>query len=561
MICPKCGNECDDNQMFCNKCGTKVKFIVNDLQNETQAGHDKETEYIISGASLYEDEDEDIDRYLNRDLKANKKPDPIDELLEELEELEENDIKDYKNRSTYRSNSGTRKSNNRRKNKTDDVEDKVKESDDKDSSSEVRNDKKSKDLSNGKSGSNKKKVLIIAIVAVLSVVIAVFATLLVKRTLLTKKFDQYYSRGNEFYESENFKDARTQYISAANNAFTKEQKIVSYEMIYKIDDMLGGYVDEEMSYLESLIKLDSDNVDYYKALIILFQNNDMNSDAEALIKSAPAAIRSELESFDGTIPNVSVAEGTYNTPIEVELRATEGVTIYYTTDGSSASTSDTRKQYYSPIKFEEEGTFTLRALSVDRNGKNSKEISIKYIMDFGKVTPPSVNLDSGTYTEEKKIEVKADSDCTIYYTTDGTVPTQDSKEYKKGIKMPKGDSLYYFIAIDADGVESNVVTRAYVYKPKYAYSYDDAINSLSATLVSKSIFENKYGEFANGDVAYFDYNSVIEIEKSKYYLITCDIEDKSGIVRTTSYYAVSCDNGGCHKVMNNGDSYELSEIE
>ena len=34
MICPKCGNECDDNQMFCNACGTKLKNFVPTDQEE-----------------------------------------------------------------------------------------------------------------------------------------------------------------------------------------------------------------------------------------------------------------------------------------------------------------------------------------------------------------------------------------------------------------------------------------------------------------------------------------------------------------------------------------------
>ena len=38
MICPNCGCECDDNAMFCRKCGTKINSFSNDI---TQTSIDK----------------------------------------------------------------------------------------------------------------------------------------------------------------------------------------------------------------------------------------------------------------------------------------------------------------------------------------------------------------------------------------------------------------------------------------------------------------------------------------------------------------------------------------
>lgn len=532
MICPKCGSECDDNQMFCTKCGTKINTFVSDMfDDQKESEPNKPFEDIIGGVSLEEDEDEEMHGYLMRDLKVNKK-DKTDQIQDDLyeDDFDDEEITDYRKpkKPVYKSNA-------------------------KNNYSQTNNKKND--------GNNKKKVIIIAVVAVLAVVISVFVTILVQKSSMTKKYNQYYERGNQYYDAGNYKDAKTQYINASNNAFTKEQKITAYEMVYKIDAIIGGYDEEEISYLESLIKLDDSNIEYYKALIILYQNNEQESKIDSLIASAPTEFQEELKSFDGTIPSAELEEGTYDKPIEVELNATDGVTIYYTTDGSSVSDSATKKEYISPIKFEEEGVYTVRALSVDKNGKSSKEMSVKYILDFGRVNPPTVNLASGEYTDQKKIEVTADTGCTIYYTTDGTTPTNKSKKYKKAIKMPKGDSLYYFVAIDADGVESNVVTRAYNYVPEYDYSYDEAISSLTTALISSKKLDNQYGEFANGDIAYFKYNEVAEIDDAYYYLITCERESKTGVVKSTEYYAVSCDSGECHNVKKNGDSYELSNIK
>lgn len=189
-------------------------------------------------------------------------------------------------------------------------------------------------------------------------------------------------------------------------------------------------------------------------------------------------------------------------------------------------------------------------------------MNIKYVLDFGSINPPVVSLDSGKYTEsDKKIEVTADEGCKIYYTVDGTTPTNKSKRYKKAIKLPKGDSLYYFVAINEDGLASNVVTRAYNYSPEYKFSYDRALSTLSSNLASNKTFENKYGEFSNGDIAYFEYHSVEEIDNEYYYIIICDIEDKNGAVKSTKTYAVSADTGTCYNASVDGDSYKLNNLD
>ena len=204
-----------------------------------------------------------------------------------------------------------------------------------------------------------------------------------------------------------------------------------------------------------------------------------------------------------------------------------------------------------------EGQYTLRAASKSKNGKFSKEFQGKYELDFGSVKEPSVNLDSGKYTEQKKIEVSCDPGCTIYYTKDGTTPTDKSKQYKKAIKMPKGTSLYYFVAINKDGVSSGVVTRAYDYSPDFSFSYDEALNALSSSLVSSNVFEEKNGTFKNGDIGYLNYKSVEEMDGAFYYIIQCEICDEDGNTKSTSYYGVSTDSGHVEKVNRSGGKYTI----
>ena len=282
----------------------------------------------------------------------------------------------------------------------------------------------------------------------------------------------------------------------------------------------------------------------------------MDSMIESLIKSAPKEFRDELSKFDGTIPTVSVEEGTYDKPIEIVLSASDTVKIFYTLDGSNPKDSSSKKEYLEPIKLTTEGAVTLRAYSEDNNGKTSKEMSAQYVLNFKKVKAPTVEPKSGEYEDEEEILVTAEEGCSVYYTKDGTIPTEKSKQYKKPIKMPRENSVFYFVAIDEEGVSSSVVTRAYNYAPR-KISYDQALESLKENLINNGKLENTNMEFKNGDVAYLSYQSTEKISESEYYIINFEIVDKSGKGVSTKTYSISCEDGSVSSVTKSGSSYSF----
>lgn len=538
MICPRCSNECEDNLLFCPKCGYKVNtFIQNDSQKKTVT--DDAIDEMIIGHTVTEDV-EAVEAYINKENKSDNiktenrvKKEFFDEDDEDLDDyLSSRQIRDIKKTTVKKSESKPVKKQ------------------------EMYKSTKSKK----KPKSRKKKIFLVVIVAILSVVLAVGITYFVKKSSMEKKFNKYYNQGDVYFAQQNYKEAKTQFVNAASNAFTREQKIKSYEMIYQIDAILGNYIDEEIKYLELLIDVDPDNIDYYKALIVLYQNNGMEDEIAPLINKAPTNIKESLESFDGTIPVASVEEGSYDKPIDVQLSTMEGLSIYYTLTESGGTENPIETEYKKPIVIDEEGNYTLKAYSTSDSGNNSKELVVRYNINFNEVEEPKISLDTGHYYEEETITVTAEKGCTIYYTTTGDIPTNKSEKYKKPIELPEGDSLYYFVAINKDGVSSDVVTRAYTLQPKYEVDYDTALSTLSLTLVSNGILENKYGEFENGDVAYFEYNSIEDIDESKYYIITCEIETKVGVTKSTEIYAVSCESGECYKAIKESTGYSIEEL-
>ncbi|CAN5679392.1 hypothetical protein BH24CHL1_BH24CHL1_09940 [soil metagenome] len=165
--------------------------------------------------------------------------------------------------------------------------------------------------------------------------------------------------------------------------------------------------------------------------------------------------------IDSDAPNVSanIVSGIYGSSQTVTLKANEPATIYYTTDGSAPTT--TSPKYTGPITIAFEGTTTLNFLAVDRGNNSSPVMSEWYTID---TTNPTVSAvpPGGTAGGPRSVTLTAvDATATsIYYTIDGSAPTAQSTLYSAPIEIAS-DTILKFLAIDAAGHQSNVVTETY----------------------------------------------------------------------------------------------------
>lgn len=529
MNCPKCGAKCEKDQSFCVVCGAPI--YSNDDEINTNEFDESDVDLsmtrIVSGIS--NNSDDELHKFVDDDISS---VEPVElNPAEFAEKKAARDIKEepkltrfnareqyaYDDEPVYRGNN--------------------------------RQPKKK----------SKKNVIIIAILAILLVAIIVVSVLFFIRSKNEEKYKKYYNAGVEYYDAKNYAAAATQFNSAANHAVNDSERIAVYEKLWHSYEYMGEYADEEINVLEKLVELNPSEISYYEALIILYQNNGLDNKIDTLINSVEDySIKEQLSDFDGTIPNPSYEPGEYQKPIEVALHVSNDLNIYYTLDGSEP-TKDSKK-YTEPIKLETQGNYTIKAISIDENGKSSKQLYAKYKLVFPVVSMPVVSIDSGVYDTQKKITVTADPDCKIYYTKDGSVPDATSTEYTTKIKMPKGNTVFSFIAINADGISSKVVTRVYDYQEVFEYSYDQALGMLTTVLIKNKTMENEYGEFKNGNVSYFSYMSTKKIDKVNYYIISFTIESSTGSVVKEATYAVSCDTGACYTASVSGDSYSIKEI-
>ena len=156
-------------------------------------------------------------------------------------------------------------------------------------------------------------------------------------------------------------------------------------------------------------------------------------------------------------PTFTLAAGTYTGTQSVEIEcATDGVTIYYTTNGDEPTTSSV---VYSEA-IEVSANTTIKAIAV-KDEEQSNVGSATYNI---KVAAPTFSVEAGTYSATQTVSLaSATAGATIYYTTDGSTPTTSSDEYDSAIEVSSTTTIKS-IAVKAGLTNSDVSTATYTLK-------------------------------------------------------------------------------------------------
>ena len=195
-------------------------------------------------------------------------------------------------------------------------------------------------------------------------------------------------------------------------------------------------------------------------------------------------------------------------------------TIYYTIDGSEPN--EKAMKYTGPI-FLEEGEHTIKAVFYNEYGVQSEIVEKTYIIEQRIVPlPPSVGCYSGEFVVPMIISIDSEDDCSVYYTTDGTIPTEESVLYTEPIYLPLGKTQYKFVCYNEDtGYYSDVVTRDYVFNLNTQYEFTQAQRDVYALMIDQNIILDYAGTRSNfiGSNSY-EYQYVITVgEMGEFYLI------------------------------------------
>jgi len=139
-------------------------------------------------------------------------------------------------------------------------------------------------------------------------------------------------------------------------------------------------------------------------------------------------------------PTFSPAAGTYTSAQTVTISdATSGAKIYYTTNGTTPTTSSTL--YSGPITVS--ATETVEAIATASGYTTSATGSAAYTINTA--TPaatPTFSPAAGTYTSAQTVTISdATSGAKIYYTTNGTTPTTSSTLYSGPITVSATETV------------------------------------------------------------------------------------------------------------------------
>ncbi len=216
--------------------------------------------------------------------------------------------------------------------------------------------------------------------------------------------------------------------------------------------------------------------------------------------------------------------------------ATEGAAIYYTDDGSAPSDSSTL--YTGPITLSE--TKTIKAIAVKSGAENSKIASGK--ITVAETEKPSASHNAGQLETGTVITLKSPtSGAMIYYTTDGSEPSVESKRYSGGIAITSNVTIKA-IAVKSGNTNSDVFEISYTVPEIEKGSASVSLGSVTGTAgdnISVPVYiftEEKITDYRltiNYDADKFEYQSVTPAEGAE----ASDLFTSAGDGKVTVLYS------------------------
>ena len=141
-----------------------------------------------------------------------------------------------------------------------------------------------------------------------------------------------------------------------------------------------------------------------------------------------SSVTSAIYKIRAGSPQFSLDSDTLYTSVQELLLTgtTEGASIFYTLDGSDPKEDGI--SYVAGTIFHLTKATTVKAFSRKANMEDSIVVSKLFAINR-KAETPVIAPDSGIYASAKTVSISATDGYTIYYTTDATIPTIESKLY------------------------------------------------------------------------------------------------------------------------------------
>ncbi|MCR5672360.1 MAG: chitobiase/beta-hexosaminidase C-terminal domain-containing protein [Lachnospiraceae bacterium] len=328
-------------------------------------------------------------------------------------------------------------------------------------------------------------------------------------------YDHQYKKASAEYEAGDFKQAiktGKHLVSLGNDEEGKILLADCYIADHNYDAAIAVLYDALNDYPKDVLLYDR-IVECYKI------ENDSVGIHELINNSNDSTLALRYSDYVSISPSFSLESGTYIEPDPIKLSAPGDGTIYYTTDGSEPTSESL--SYMGPIPLET-GKNVISAIYINEKGIVSNVVTNTYNVELDVPDPPELLVESGTITKPELIGVTAPEDKKVYYTSDGSVPTEESKEYTAPFLMPLGKSTYTFICVNDHGLVSEPVVANYNLNMNVAVAKDMAEYAISYQLMSMG--EMTFGKTYRAEYGFCD-------ETRTYYVIN-EYEGKTATGRS-----------------------------
>ncbi len=403
------------------------------------------------------------------------------------------------------------------------------------------------------------------LIAAVFIVIAIVGTCISMFSVYENKTSLYYLNLAESTKASGDTEKAIEYLKEGNKELPDNTDIIFRWSDYCLENGDTNGAVEALMLLTDSSRFSEDKVlSAYESIISIYSQNGEYDKVAMLLKSDDNAVLSGLYTkYIPEGPVMAPASGTYPTlSVSIRNKDSKKEKIYYTVNDGEPDSSSIL--YENEIILDDDGEYNVKAVVINDYGISSVIAEESYIIEKGAPEPPEILEASGEYNQNTMIVAVAEAGCSIFYSTDGSDPTMDSKQYVSPIVMPVGTSHYKFIAYDNDGNFSEIVERDYHLVYTRLVSTEQAVNTLVSTLVRLDILLDNTGKVRglDGHNEYI-YESVIEIEGAgEYYKVVEYHVSYDGVSKATGLiYAVNTHDGAVNRLgYDSSGKYTLIKI-
>lgn len=214
-------------------------------------------------------------------------------------------------------------------------------------------------------------------------------------------------------------------------------------------------------YLSLALKSKPENTQIYDYLLKSYDALDDSENIVKLAENAPTDEISEMISkYIVLPPDFSLDSGEFTDDITVYITSLDDDQIFYTTNNKDPKVSG--KLFTSPLIIKE-GTTTVKAVCLGKDGEYSDIIEREYTVSYGKPSTPEVTPAAGQYNYPISITVTVPAGGKAYYTWDGSDPAVSGTLYTGAIDIIPGKSVLSVVVFDRRGNKSPTYYGEYTY--------------------------------------------------------------------------------------------------